>query len=278
MKTLYFALIAAWFVAASVSAEPKARYGGYSMHPSMPLDSLQVVLQAFHDYVNSLEMINVEAGAELQQAIAAIPVKGDTPITPEQEADLHTWLYDFLVAFSVSSSDSLAAAFYLREGVNNPEAIEKLKDQLASKGLLKGETPLAILKAGHRQLIDNNGYDYYFGKISFFDSAFEVSEKQTENNSYFESLRVSGMLPPAAASSNFSKMKSEVQEHLQAGKPQTFVEVMFIVEEPEEFASLEGVARIPFFFRMAWDPDKAMWRHVEIVYCLGTPYFLFTYI
>ena len=276
MKTLYFALIAAWFAASSAAAEPKAQYGGYSMHPSMTMDSVQVILQAFHDYVNSLEMINVEAGAELQQAIAAIPVKGDTAITPAQEADLHAWLYDFLVAFSVSSSDSLAAAFYLREGVNNPEGIEKLKNQLASEGLLKGETPFDILKAGHRQLLDKNEYDYYFGKVSFFARAFEVSERQAEYSSYIESLIGSGMIPPAAVSSNPSKMKSEVQERLQAGKPQTFVEVMFIGEGPEEFASFEGVARTPFFFRMAWDPDKAMWRHVEIVYCLGTPYFLFS--
>ena len=276
MKTLYFALIAAWFAASSVSAEPKAQYGGYSMHPSMPMDSLQVILQAFHDYVNSLEMINVEAGDELQQAIAAIPIKGGTPITPAQEADLRTWLYDFLVAFSVSSSDSLAAAFYLREGINNPEAIEKLKNQLASKGLLKGETPFDILKAGHRQHLDTNEYDYYFGKVSFFDSAFEVSERKTEPSPYIGSLMERGMIPPGAVSGNSPKMKSEVQEHLQAGKPQTFVEVMFIVEEPEEFAPFEGVARTPFFFRMAWDPDKAMWRHVEIVYCIGTPYFLFS--
>lgn len=270
MKTLSFALIAAWF-AASVSAEPKAQYGGYSFHP----DSLQASLQAFHDYVNSLEMINVEAGAELQQAIAAIPVAGDTPITPAQEADLRTWLYDFLVAFSVSSSDSLAAAFYLREGVNNPEVIEHMKNRLASEGLLKGETPFEILKAGHRELLDKNECDYYLGKVSFFDSAFEVSERQTGYSSYTQDLAASGMIPPSVASGYPSKMKSEVQEHLQAGKPQTFVEVMFIVEEPEEFASFEGVARIPFFFRMAWDPDKAMWRHVEIVYCLGVPYFLF---
>ena len=39
------------------------------------------------------------------------------PITPEQEADLRAWLYDFLVAFSVSGNDSLAATFYLRGGV-----------------------------------------------------------------------------------------------------------------------------------------------------------------
>ena len=271
MKTLYFALIAAWFATSSVSAEPKAQYGGYAFHP----DSIQASLQAFSDYVNSLEMINVEAGDELQQAIAAIPVKGDTPITPAQEADLRTWLYDLLVAFSVSSNDSLAAAFYLREGVNNPEKIEKLKNELASNDLLKGETPFDILKAGHRQRLDEYEYDYYFGKISFFDSAFEVSERQAGYSRYSKSLIDSGMIPPGAISSQSSKMKSEVQEHLQAGKPQTFVEVMFIIEEPEEFASFEGVARTPFFFRMAWDPDKAMWRQVEFAYCLGTPYFLF---
>ena len=274
MKTLYFALIAAWFAASSVPAEPKAQYGGYFInHP----DSFLVVQQAFLDYVNSLEMINVEAGDELQQAIATIPIKGETPITPAQEADLRTWFYDLLVAFSVSSSDSLAAAFYLREGVNNPEAIEKLKNQLASKGLLKGETPFDILKAGHRQLLDKNDYDYYFGKVSFFDSAFEVSERQAKYSPYFGSLMERGMTSPFGTSGVFSKkMKSEVQEHLQAGKPQTFVEVMFIVEEPEEFAAFEGAARTPFFFRMAWDPDKAMWRHVEIVYGIGTPYFLFS--
>ncbi len=270
---MYFALIAAWFAASSVSAEPKAQYGGYSInHP----DSILIVQQAFFDYVNSLEMINVEAGDELQQAIAAIPVEGDTPITPAQEADLRTWLYDLLVAFSVSSSDSLAAAFYLREGVNNPERIEELKSKLASKGLLKGETPFDILKAGHRQLLDRNECDYYFGKVSFFDSAFEVSEKQAGYSPYFAYLIDSGMIPPGAASGNPSKMEREVQEHLQAGKPQTFVEVMFIVEEPEEFAAFEGAVRTPFFFRMAWDQDKAMWRHVEIVYGIGTPYFLFS--
>ena len=274
MKTLYFALIAAWFAVASVPAEPEHQYGGYSMHP----DSIQASLQAFHDYVNSLEMINVEAGDELQQAIAGIPVKGDTPITPAQEADLHTYLYDFLVAFSVSSSDSLAAAFYLREGVNNPEGIEKLKNELASEGLLKGDTPFDILKAGHRQLLDRHDCDYYLGKVSFFDSAFEVSERQAEYSSYFRSLMGRGMFPPGAGSGTFAKMKSEVQEHLQAGKPQTFVEVMFIVKEPEEFAAFEGAAHFPFFLRIAWDPDKTMWRHVEIIYGLGKPYFLFSYI
>ncbi len=274
MKTLLFTLSTAW-LAASVAAEPKAQYGGYSFADPA---SIQASIQAFSAYVNSLEMINVEAGDPLQQAIAAIPVKASTPITPAQEADLRTWLYDFLVAFSGASSDSLAAAFYLREGVNNPEEIEKLKNQLADEGLLQGDTPFDILKAGHRQLLDKNGYDYYFGKVSFANSAFEVAEKQTEPSPYFQSLMMGGMLPPVPSrGTNFKKMQSEIKEHLQAGQPQTLAEVMLIVEEPEEVAALEG-AHIPFFFRMAWDPNKAMWRHVEVVYVRGTSYFLFSYI
>ena len=272
MKTLYFALIAAWFAASSVSAEPKGHFGGYSMHP----DSLQASHQSFLNYVNSLEMVNVEVGDELQQAIAGIPVTGDTPITPAQEADLRAWLYDFLVAFSVSSSDSLAAAFYLREGINNPEGMEKLKGRLTNEGLLKGDTPFDILKAGHRQLLDMHEYEYYLGKVSFFDSAFEVSELQAKYSRYFESLMSRGMLPVGPYSGVEAKMKSEVHEHIQAGKPQTSVEFICIIEEPEEFASFEGVKRVPFFFRMAWDPDKAMWRLVELYYGFGVQYFLFS--
>ena len=41
-------------------------------------------------------MIKIEAGDELQQAVEAIPVEADISITPDQEADLRTWLYDFL--------------------------------------------------------------------------------------------------------------------------------------------------------------------------------------
>ena len=89
MKTLYFALIAAWFAASNVSAEPQAQYGGYSFSDEA---SIRASLQAFSDYVNSLEMINVEAGDELRQAIAAIPVKLETPIAHAQEAAVRAWL------------------------------------------------------------------------------------------------------------------------------------------------------------------------------------------
>ncbi len=85
------------------------------------------------DYLHGLEMIKVEAGPELLQAVETISVESSIPITPEQEADLRGWLYDFLVAFSVSGSDSLAAEFYLREGVNDPEAIQRMKDDFINQ-------------------------------------------------------------------------------------------------------------------------------------------------
>ncbi|MXY83203.1 MAG: hypothetical protein F4Y91_14360, partial [Gemmatimonadetes bacterium] len=75
IRNLYFTLIAAWFAIASIAvAEPKPQYGGFA--------SDDVGLQAHLDHINSLEMIPVEAGAALQQAVAAIPVETDISITP----------------------------------------------------------------------------------------------------------------------------------------------------------------------------------------------------
>ena len=153
-RTLYLALVAVYLSVSSVAAEPKRQYGGFSPHP----DSLQVNI----DYLRSLEMTKVKASPELQQAVKAIPVEPGTPITPEQEADLRDWLYDFLVAFSVSGSDSLAAAFYLREGVNNPDALEKMKKGLESRGLLKGDTPFDLFQAKADSL--QGFYDYIHGQ------------------------------------------------------------------------------------------------------------------
>ena len=105
-----FALIAAWY---AVSTATPSQYRDF------PPDAGH---QARLDYIHSLETIKIEAGDELQQAVEAIPIEADISITPDQEADLSDWLYDFLAAFSVSGSDSLAAEFYLRGGVN-PEGI-----------------------------------------------------------------------------------------------------------------------------------------------------------
>ena len=115
-----FVLIAAWFTASTTAATPRSPYSDF------PPDAGH---QARLDYLNGLDMIKVESGDQLQQAVEAIPVEADIDITPEQEDDLRAWLYDFLVAFSASGSDSLAAEFYLRGGVN-PEGIADIKRQL----------------------------------------------------------------------------------------------------------------------------------------------------
>ena len=281
IRTLYFTLFAAWFAVSSTAvAEPKSQYGGFSPDADGH--------QAYLDYINGLEMIQVEAGAELQQAVEAIPVEPGVPITPEQEADLRTWLYDFLVAFSVSGSDSLAATFYLREGVDDPDKIQRMKKDLESGPSLKdkaalkalkavgisipipepvpdaGDTPLAILKTQHRQILYMKGRDYFFGNISFFDSKYSVFELQGEYESYVDYIKTHGLLPMGYMGS--FPMGNEIEEALQAGEKWVAAQFMFIFAEPEEAADFEkGPMRCPFFVRLVWSPEKAMWRLAEIV-------------
>ena len=281
IRTLYFTLIAAWFaISGTATAEPKSQYGGLSA----AADGYQAYLD-----IHALEMIKVEAGAELQQAVATIPVEPGVPITSEQEADLRDWLYDFLIAFSASGSDSLAATFYLREGVDNPDAIQRMKKDLESGPSLKdkvalkalkamgisiptlpepipdaGDTPLAILKTQHRQILDMKGRDYFFGKASFFDSAYRVFELQGAYESYTDYAETHGLLslgsmewPP--------KLRKEIEKKLKAGEQRVFAQFTFIVEEPEGVADFEkGPMRHPFFVRLVWSPEKNMWRLVEI--------------
>ncbi len=261
-RTLYLALVAIYFGVSSVAAEPKRQYGGFSHHPHP--DSLQV----FYDYLNSLEMMQVKAGSELQQAIKAIPVGPDTPITPEQEADLRDWLYDFLVSFSVSGSDSLAAAFYLREGVNNPDALERMKKDLESRGLIKGDTPFDLFQTKHRATLDNEDYEYRFGNVSFLHSAFKVFEMKGTYESYLDYARTHGMVVLAGTLyGNEPKMRKDIEATLQAGEHRVFTDIMFITEEPKESAGwFAGQIRTPLFFRLAWDPERATWRFVEAFY------------
>ena len=255
-RTLPFALLAIWFGLSSIAAaEPEHQYGGFSPDADGR--------QAYLDYIHSLEMIAVEAGPQLRSTVEAIPVEADVALTPDQEADLRAWLYDFLVAFSVSGNDSLAAAFYLREGVNNPDRVEQLKKMLEAKGILKGDTPLAIFQAGHRENLDFKGRDYFFGNASFFDSVYRVFEKQGGYESYMEYAKTHGLLPTGLMAWP-PKLMSEVVEALQAGEQRVFADIMFIVEEPEEFADFEGPIRTPFFVRQVWDRERSMWRLVEI--------------
>ena len=281
IRTLYFTLIAAWFAISSTAvAEPKSQYGGFSSDDDGR--------QAYLDYINGLEMIKVEAGAELQQAVAAIPVEPGIPITPEQEADLHAWLYDFLVAFSASGNDSLAATFYLRGGVDAPDKIQRIKKNLESgpspkdKAALKalkamgisipipepipdaGDTPLAILKTQHRQNLYMKGRDYFFANISFSDSKYSVFELQGEYENYVDYIKTHGLLPMGYMGS--FPIGKEIEEALQAGEKWVAAQFMFIFAEPEEAADFEkGPMRCPFFVRLVWSPEKATWRLAEIV-------------
>ena len=269
MKPLAFALIA---TASTAIADPKPHYGGFSPDADGQ--------QAYLDYIHSLEMIPVAAGAEVQQTIESIPVASDIPITPEQAAGLRDWLYDFLVAFSASGNDSLAAAFYLREGVNNPAGIQEIKaqfavfanapaDQLKSMGMAipkqpVDDTPLALFQAMHRFCVNVKGRDYFLGTASFFDSAYRVFALQGAYESYATYATSHGLFPRGGHIGWSPKLRKELEERLKAGEQEVAAEFMFIVEEPEESADFEtGPLRFPFFVRLVWSPAKNMWRLVE---------------
>ena len=177
VRILYVALIAVFGGVSSVAAVGTKRPDG-GFEPR--LDKLQDLL----GYIHTVEMTKVKAGPKLWQAIGSIPVATGVPITPEQEADLRDWLYDFLVAFSVSGNDSLAAQFYLREGVNNPRALKNMKETLESWGIPKGDTPFDLFRAMHRAVLDDHGYEYRFGNAFFRHSTFKVFEMQGHYESY----------------------------------------------------------------------------------------------
>ena len=260
IRTLhFFALIT---VSSAATAEPKSQYGGLSSHP----DSLQV----FYDYIHGQDMMKVEAGDKLRQAVESIPIDLSVPINLNQEADLRTWLYNFLVAFSASGSDSLVAEFYLREGMNNPDGIEILKKYLASKDTPTDGTPIALFAAGHREILGATKRDYFFENASFFDSVFKVFEIQEEYDNYAFYLQTHGMIPKGTLNFHL-KLQDEVEEALQAGKPLVFADIMFIVEEPAGVSRWSWQGRTPSFFRLVWDPDRAMWRHVEVYFSRGVP-------
>ena len=283
IRTLYVTLIATWFTqSAGIAQEGVA---SSAVEPPWLAHRQQAQLeeaQAYEDYIRSLEMIKVSAGTELDQAIETIPVETGVPITPEQEADLRDWLYDFLVAFSASGSDSLAAAFYLREGTNNPEAIQQIKKQFESAGSVPvklmsmlgmkipkppanvGDTPFEIFKAGHRFFLDMRGRDYFFGKAFFADSAYRVFEMQGTYESYMDYAKIHGLLPMGGSTWWSPKLNSEIKERLQAGEQWVLADVMFSAEEPEEFADFEGPVRYILFVRLGWSPERGMWRLVEM--------------
>jgi len=258
IRILSLALIT---VSSAAAVETKYPHGGFDPR----LDKFQGLL----DYVHTAKKIKVKAGPKLWQAIESIPVATGVPITSEQEADLRDWLYDFLVAFSASGNDSLAAQFYLREGVNNPRALKNMEETLADWGIAKGDTPSDLFQAMHRAVLDDQGYEYRFGKAFLRHSTFKVFEMQGQYERYRS-------YPRGVAKAKF-KLQQEVETALRAGEQRVFTDIAFVTEEPTEFAGSEGPICTPFFCRLVWDSEQAMWRFVEVVYTSKLPHpFLFS--
>ena len=252
IRILSLALIT---VSSAAAVETKYPHGGFEPR----LDKLQGLL----DYVHTAKKIKVKAGPKLWQAITTIPVAAGVPITPEQEADLRDWLYDFLVAFSASGNDSLAAQFYLREGVNNPRALKNMQETLESWGIPKGDTPFDLFRAMHRAVLDDQGYDYRFGNAFLRLSTFKVFEMQGQYENYRSH-------PMNVVKARFNLQK-EVESALRAGEKRVFTDIAFVTEEPTEFAGSEGPTCTPFFCRLVWDPERTMWRFVEVFYTSKRP-------
>ena len=252
IRILCVALLA---VSSAVAVETKYPHGGFAPR----LDKLQSLLA----YIHTAEKIEVKAGPALWQAVEAIPIATGVPITPAQEADLRNWLYDFLVAFSASGNDSLAAQFYLREGINNPTALKHIKETLASWGIPQDDTPFDLLQAMHRAVLDAQGYEYRFGHAFFRHSTFKVFEMQGRYEPYRAYLR-------NVVKARF-KLQQEVEAALRAGEKRVFTDIAFVAAEPAEGAGSEGPVCTPFFCRLVWDSERAMWRFVEVFYTSKRP-------
>ena len=252
IRILSLALIA---VSSATAVETKYPSGGFAPR----LDKLEGLLE----YIHTAKKIEVKTGPKLWQAIEAIPIATGVPITPEQQADLRDWLYDFLVAFSASGNDSIAAKFYLREGVNNPRALKNMQETLESWGLPKGDTPFDLFQAMHRAVLDDQGYDYRFGNAFFRHSTFKVFEMQGHYERY-------QAYPRDIVKARF-KLQKEVEAALRAGEKRVFTDIAFVTEEPAEFAGSEGPICTPFFCRLVWDPERTMWRFVEVFYTSKLP-------
>ena len=255
IRILCIALIAVYGAVSSAAAVETERPGGFTSR----LDKLQGLLA----YIHTAKKIEVKAGPALWQAVEAIPIATGVPITPEQEADLRDWLYDFLVAFSASGNDSLAAQFYLREGVNNPTALQHIKETLAAWGIPQGDTPFDLFRAMHRAILDAQGCPYRFGHAFFRHSTFKVFEMQGR----YERYRAH---PHDAVKGKF-KLQQEVAAALRTGEKRVFTDIAFVAAEPAEFAGSEGPVCTPFFCRLVWDSERAMWRFVEIFYASKRP-------
>ncbi len=284
----------------SVASPSQARAGGYG-------GFTQENIQEFKDYINGLDMIKVQAGEELDQAIDAIPIDLETAIDLGQERGLRDWLRQYLIAFSESGNDSLAAAFYLRAGFNkeryiaqnmgwvdfarenaqNPsvilkgpdgttlnseEEIEKAMKKFIDDVRAKAETAsqegaLPLFRSMYKNTLINHE-EYFIENVSFHDSSFRVFELKKGVPTFLSLASDRGMLPMGHKHYP-TELNGELPALLEAGNKIICVDVLFIVEEPLTFTPDRVPKRTSSFFRLMWDQDKKLWRHLEAFYSPG---------
>ena len=275
----------------SISSPSQAREGGYG-------GFTRENFQEFYDYLNSQEMIKVQESEELDQAIDAIPINLETAIDLEQERGLRDWLRQYLIAFSESGNDSLAAVFYLRDGFDsekykktkmewaedwvtfqqkdaqsqnsNDKKIENMVEKIRKEvetALMK-KSPLSIIRSDHKAILRSLNKEYFIENVSFHDSEFRIFELNKEDQTFFSLAKGRGMLPTGFIKYAVSQeLKEQLPTHIEAGEKIICVDIMFIVEEPSESAFDPTMTRLtPSFFRLMWDRDKKLWHHLEIFY------------
>ena len=293
MKTLTLLCSALIIIPASSQAR-EGGYGGFT----------QENIQEFYDYIHGQEMIKVQEGEELNQAIDAIPINLETEIGLEQERGLRDWLRQYLIAFSESGNDSLAAIFYLRAGFNeerymarslawanfarenarNPsitlksadgtiltdeEEIEKAAQKLVDEARASlQEGPLSIFRSMHKGALKNHNKEYFIENVSFHDSSFRVFELGKEDPKLLHLASDLGMLPKGYRTYP-TALSDKLPALLAAGEKITCADIMLIVEEPPAFTPHPPPGRTPSFFRLLWDQDKKLWRHLEVFYSSG---------
>lgn len=291
-----------------IPAPSQAREGGYG-------GFTRENIQEYYNYIHGQEMIKVQEGEELNQAIDAIPINLETEIDSEQERGLRDWLRQYLIAFSESGNDSLAAIFYLRDGfdaehykrikIKSAEFIQRHAQNKKSKFVVKNkdgsmmtdeeienmvektrervetalreESPLSIVRSEHRKKLRGDK-EYFIENVSFRDSEFRVFELNKGDQTFFSLAEDRGMLPEGLAKYPQSpELKEQLPALLEAGERIICVDILFIVEEPSESAQNPTTPRrTPSFFRLIWDRDKKLWRHAEVFYLgVGEDYFSF---
>ena len=271
MRTLILFCSAFIIGLSSISSPIQAREGGYGSFT-------QENIQEFDDYINGLEMIKVQVGKELDQAIDAIPINLETAIDLEQERGLRDWLRQYLIAFSESGNDSLAAVFYLRAGFNKEryvaqnlslinlvqesaqdlnviiqrpdgtilteEEIEKSSKKKIDNVRARAETALKegalpLFRSMHKDVLRNHNSEYFIENVSFQDSGFRVFELGQGIPTFLRLASDRGMLPRGYRSYP-TALSERLPALLEAGEKIICADILFTVEEPLplEFTSI----------------------------------------